>query len=111
VGDKVPDQFIVHLNPGVDRTKHIASVQSLISQGAKCDTTKSVITLDSPALEKLSFYGGIFGPSVIAALKKSPDVKSVVENTLVQVDSPIPARLVGNLTKRVSFDTTQTNSW
>ncbi|KAJ6514141.1 peptidase S8/S53 domain-containing protein [Mycena vulgaris] len=112
VGDKVPDQFIVHLKPGVNYAKHIASVKTLITQGAKCDRTKSKITLDSPAVAKLSLYGGIFGPSVLAALKKSPEVKSVVSNTLIEVDSPIPVTPAGNLTKRAfSFDTTQTNSW
>ncbi|KAJ6571210.1 peptidase S8/S53 domain-containing protein [Mycena capillaripes] len=112
VGGKVPDQFIVHLKPGVNRAKHLATLKTLIAQGAKCDRTKSAITLDGAFPEKLSLYGGTFGPSVIAALKKSPDVKSVVGNTLLQVDSPIPITPEANVTKRAFlFDTTQTNSW
>jgi hypothetical protein len=114
VGDKVPNQFIVTLKPGVDRTKHLASVKVLIAEGAKCDSTKSQITLDGAAFAKLSFYGGIFGPSVISAIKKSPDVKSVVGNTLLEVDSPIPvtSSVAANMTKRaLFFDTTQTNAW
>ncbi|KAJ7448943.1 peptidase S8/S53 domain-containing protein [Mycena latifolia] len=113
-GDTVPNQFIVHLKPGVNYAKHIATVKSLITQGAKCDSTKSAITLDSPVVAKLSMYGGIFGPSVVAALKKSPDVKSVVGNTLLEVDSPIPIAPAANVTTRgltTKFATTQTNSW
>ncbi|KAJ6571251.1 hypothetical protein B0H19DRAFT_1231125 [Mycena capillaripes] len=63
---------------------------TLIAQGAKYDRTKSVTTLDGTLPEDRSLYGGKFGPSVIAALKKSPDVQSVVRNALLQVDSPIP---------------------
>jgi hypothetical protein len=102
VGDKVPNQFIVSLKAGVNRAKHIASVKALIVEGAKCDKTKSSITLDGPAFAKLPFYGGIFGPSVLSAIKKSPDVKSVVGNTLLEVDSPIPvtSSLAGTMTKR-----------
>jgi hypothetical protein len=114
VGDKVPNQFIVTLKPGVDRMKHIASVKALITEGAKCDSIKSQITLDGAAFAKLSFYGGIFGPSVISAIKKSPDVKSVAGNTLLEVDSPISftSSVATNMTKRaLFFDTTQTNGW
>ncbi|KAJ6571203.1 peptidase S8/S53 domain-containing protein [Mycena capillaripes] len=59
--------------------------------------------------EELSLYRV---PSIIAALKKSPDVKSVVGNTLFQVDSPISITPQANITKRAFlFDTTQTDSW
>ncbi|KAJ7137468.1 peptidase S8/S53 domain-containing protein [Mycena crocata] len=117
VGDKVPDQFIVHLKAGTKHAAHITKVNSLIAQAAKCDRIKSKVTLDNAAVQKLSFYGGIFGPSVVAALKKLPEVKSVVANTLVEVDSPIPVRAsMGNGTvemekRALLFDTTQTNSW
>ncbi|KAJ7465684.1 peptidase S8/S53 domain-containing protein [Mycena latifolia] len=111
VGDEVPDQFIVHLKPGVNRAKHIAAVKALVAQAAKCDRTKSAITLDGPDLEKLSLYGGVFGPSVIAAIRKLADVQSVVADTLVQAESVIPLTPAANLTKRAQFDTTQTNTW
>ncbi|KAJ7458623.1 peptidase S8/S53 domain-containing protein [Mycena latifolia] len=110
-GDEVPDQFIVHLKPGANRAKHIAAVKALVAQAAKCDRTKSAITLDGPDLEKLSLYGGVFGPSVIAAIRRLADVQSVVADTLVQAESVIPLTPAANLTKRAQFDTTQTNTW
>jgi hypothetical protein len=58
-------------------------------------------------------YGGIFGPSVIAALKKLADVKTIIANTLVELDSPVHAGAsVDNATTQgIFFDTTQTNTW
>ncbi|KAJ7880653.1 peptidase S8/S53 domain-containing protein [Mycena leptocephala] len=112
-GDAVPNQFIVHLVPGVDRATHMTKVQGFIAEGVKCDGIISVITLDGPIFADLAMYGGIFGPSVLAALKKLADVKTIIANTLVELDSPVHAGAsVDNATTQgIFFDTTQTNTW
>lgn len=102
-GDKVPNQFVVHLKPGVDRAKHLASIKALFAQGASCDGVKSAVTLDFPVFEQLALYGGVFGPSVIAAIKKSPDVSRVTADTLVGSESVLPVVPEGNVTKRALF--------
>ncbi|KAJ7908385.1 peptidase S8/S53 domain-containing protein [Mycena leptocephala] len=110
-GDPVPNQFFVHLNPGVDRTAHMARVRVLMADGDKRDGMTSRVVLEGPLFEKLSMYGGVFGPSVIDAISKSPDVKSVAPNTWTELDSAIPTPIVGNATMLVEYETTQTNTW
>ncbi|KAJ7923083.1 peptidase S8/S53 domain-containing protein [Mycena leptocephala] len=70
----------------------------------------SRVVLEGPLFEKLSMYGGVFGPSVIDAISKSPDVKSVAPNTWTELDSTIPTPIVGNATI-LDYETTQTNTW
>ncbi|KAJ7115161.1 peptidase S8/S53 domain-containing protein [Mycena epipterygia] len=104
----IPNQFIIYLNPGVNRAAHMTKVQALIAEGIKIDHMTSVITLDGPVVAQLSMYGGVFGPSVVAGIKKLSDVKSVVADTVLEVESPLPCVPLGSVKTQ---DTTQTNTW
>jgi hypothetical protein len=109
-GDPVPNQFFVHLNPGVNHTTHMIRVRALMADGDKRDGMTSRVVLEGPLFEKLSMYGGVFGPSVIDAIRKSPDVKSVAPNTWAGLDSTIPTPIVGNATI-LDYESTQENTW
>jgi hypothetical protein len=89
----------------------MARVRVLMADGDKRDGMTSRVVLEDPLFEKLSMYGGVFGPSVIDAISKSPDVKSVAPNTWTELDSTIPTPIVGNATMLVEYETTQTNTW
>ncbi|KAJ7148457.1 peptidase S8/S53 domain-containing protein [Mycena crocata] len=114
-GDEVPDQFIVYLKPKVNCAKHLSMVNQLIADATACEKTPSKVAFAEPFCTKLSMYGGTFGPSLIAALKSSPDIESVVADTLAEEDSPtvmIPSHNVTS--QRVinsQFQRTQTNGW
>ncbi|KAF8184117.1 peptidase S8/S53 domain-containing protein [Mycena galopus ATCC 62051] len=99
-GDVVPDRFSVSLKPGVNYATHLLWVGDLIKQSEKCESTKSFITLDATAIR---IYGGIFGPSVIAAIRKSSDVAVVVAERLLDTPGdPLVSPERGNAKKNAT---------
>ncbi|KAJ7124214.1 peptidase S8/S53 domain-containing protein [Mycena epipterygia] len=110
-GDAVPNHFFVRLKPGVDYDAHLREVKALFPEAEKCDKIKPEILMDGPLFKEMGYYGGLFGPSLVAAIKKMPGVESVEPDTIVEAESciPDPNSVAGNVTVQEHFPDTTWN--
>jgi hypothetical protein len=89
-GDVYPNRFTIFIKDGVKPQDHLDAVQQLIQSTASCDSVKSSVD-DTQAIASLGIYSATLGPSMLDALKKSKDVRSVEPDVMAELDAPIQA--------------------